>query len=160
MNIETLDKAYFEWREKYGDGRNPQDLRFGQAFIGTYSLSDLPEVFYTESAERAYRILSERLTRNKTTRPLFQSLQKELDIIEAAHARANEIRQKMFNSIEVNQALIHKKTGKIYHVYSKQDKEGRMMGSKPLVTLCGAAENRGFVYFSPQEIFELFEFSH
>ena len=70
--METLNKAtllnlYIEWNQKYGDGRNEKDLRFGQ-WIWIYfddqlrelqSIKQLPnDGFGTESAKKAYELIS------------------------------------------------------------------------------------------------------
>lgn len=47
---------YVDWTKKYGDGRNHEDLRFGQ-WIHIYFEPPV-DVFYIESAKKAYTELS------------------------------------------------------------------------------------------------------
>ena len=56
LDSQTLLYEYAVWGVQYGDGRDMQDLRFGQYIHNTYDL--VPDVaFYTESATEAFEEL-------------------------------------------------------------------------------------------------------
>ena len=62
LNIERLNLEYLSWTIDNGDGRNSDDLRFGQFLQNKYQLDGLTDVFYVESATSAYETLLKDLT--------------------------------------------------------------------------------------------------
>lgn len=61
LDYTRLNGEYLNWSLKYGDGRNDQDLRFGQYLDTKYWMTRFrTDVFYEESCERTYsRLLTE-----------------------------------------------------------------------------------------------------
>lgn len=60
LDSQSLISEYAIWGISYGDGRNKQDLRFGQYIHNTYHL--VPDIdFYTESATDAFEGLYAKL---------------------------------------------------------------------------------------------------
>ena len=60
LNSQDLISEYAIWGVQYGNGRNKQDLRFGQYIHNTYHL--VPDVgFYTEYATDAFEELYDKL---------------------------------------------------------------------------------------------------
>lgn len=62
LNIERLNLEYLSWTIDNGDGRNSDDLRFGQVLHNKYQLDALSDVFYVENATSAYETLLTDLT--------------------------------------------------------------------------------------------------
>jgi hypothetical protein len=62
LNIEKLNLEYLSWTIDNGDGRNSDDLRFGQFLQNKYQLDGLTDVFYVENATSAYETLLTDLT--------------------------------------------------------------------------------------------------
>lgn len=54
LTTERLNLEYITWILDNGDGRNSDDLRFGQFLHNKYKLDGLSDVFYIESAINAY----------------------------------------------------------------------------------------------------------
>ena len=61
LDYTRLNGEYLNWSLKYGDGRNNQDLRFGQYLHAEYWMTRFrTDVFYEESCETTYsRLLTE-----------------------------------------------------------------------------------------------------
>lgn len=62
LNADLLRKEYLNWFETHGDGRNQEDLRFGQFVFSKYKLffpNHSPDGFNTESATQAYKIIGD-----------------------------------------------------------------------------------------------------
>ena len=58
LEKEKMLESYFKaWKTKNGNGRDQNDMRFGQVMVNMFRLGPLPEVFYEESAEKAYKKL-------------------------------------------------------------------------------------------------------
>lgn len=58
LNYSELNAAYLNWSAENGDGRNKEDLRFGQYLWSKYNnMSNFTDVFYIESCEKIYSIL-------------------------------------------------------------------------------------------------------
>lgn len=58
LNKERLNLEYIQWCVASGDGRNEQDLRFGQYLWTKYdNMKDFTDVFNYESAKKAYTTL-------------------------------------------------------------------------------------------------------
>jgi len=58
LNYSRLNGEYLSWAIEHGDGRNEQDLRFGQYLWSKYdNMKDFTDVLYKESCEEAYSIL-------------------------------------------------------------------------------------------------------
>lgn len=58
LNYSRLIGEYLDWSLTHGDGRNKQDLRFGQYLWSKYDNMKLfSDVFYTESCETVYSTL-------------------------------------------------------------------------------------------------------
>jgi len=62
LNIERLNLEYLSWTVDNGDGRNSDDLRFGQFLHNKYQLDGLSDVFYIENTTSAYETLLTDLT--------------------------------------------------------------------------------------------------
>lgn len=63
LTIERLNGEYLDWTLRFGQGRNDQDLRFGQYISNKYDIkarqlsnSDL-DAFYTEQTDKSYDIM-------------------------------------------------------------------------------------------------------
>lgn len=62
LNYSRLNGEYLTWSLDYGDGRNDEDIRFGQHIHNKYDMSHLKaDVFYVESCEKAYSELLKEL---------------------------------------------------------------------------------------------------
>lgn len=61
LDYTRLNGEYLNWSLKYGDGRNNQDLRFGQYLHTKYWMTRFrTDIFYEESCEMTYsRLLTE-----------------------------------------------------------------------------------------------------
>lgn len=58
LNYSRLIGEYLDWSLSYDDGRNKQDLKFGQYLWTKYDNMNLfSDVFYAESCETVYSIL-------------------------------------------------------------------------------------------------------
>lgn len=57
LNYNRLNGEYLAWSLSNGDGRNSDDLRFGQYLHSKYNMETLTDVFYQESCETVYSIL-------------------------------------------------------------------------------------------------------
>jgi hypothetical protein len=58
LNYSRLNGEYITWSLTNGDGRNEQDLRFGQYLYSKYdNMKNFTDVFYKESCEEVYSIL-------------------------------------------------------------------------------------------------------
>ena len=57
LNLTRLNGEYLGWAVENGDGRNSQDLRFGQYLWSKYNMQDFTDVFYVESCETVYSTL-------------------------------------------------------------------------------------------------------
>ena len=56
----VLTDEYVNWLRTYGNGRNADDLRFGQYLINEYGTgAPCPAVFYEESASKVYSMIAE-----------------------------------------------------------------------------------------------------
>ena len=63
LTIERLNGEYLDWTLRFGQGRNDQDLRFGQYISNKYDIkarqlsnSDL-DAFYYEQTDKSYDIM-------------------------------------------------------------------------------------------------------
>jgi hypothetical protein len=67
LNYTRLNGEYLNWSLENGDGRNKEDLRFGQYLHAKYQMSYFrTNVFYIESCEEAYsKLLKELYTHEK-----------------------------------------------------------------------------------------------
>lgn len=54
LTTERLNLEYITWILDNGDGRNSDDLRFGQFLHNKYKMDGLTDVFYIESAINVY----------------------------------------------------------------------------------------------------------
>jgi hypothetical protein len=71
LTIERLNGEYISWAVEFLDGRNRDDLRFGQYITNKYNLDeDCPDVFYYEGAEFAYKMLLNYLEINEVKNTL------------------------------------------------------------------------------------------
>jgi hypothetical protein len=58
LDYSRLNGEYISWSLTNGDGRNEQDLRFGQYLYSKYdNMKNFTDVFYKESCEEVYSIL-------------------------------------------------------------------------------------------------------
>lgn len=57
LTLERLNMEYLSWSVEFLDGRNNDDIRFGQHIHNKYDLPGKVDVFYVESTERAYHEL-------------------------------------------------------------------------------------------------------
>ena len=58
LDYSKLNGEYITWSIEHSDGRNEQDLRFGQYLWSKYdNMKDFTDVFHKESCEEAYSIL-------------------------------------------------------------------------------------------------------
>jgi hypothetical protein len=58
LDYSRLNGEYITWSLTNGDGRNEQDLRFGQYLYSKYdNMKNFTDVFYKESCEEVYSIL-------------------------------------------------------------------------------------------------------
>ena len=57
LNLTRLNGEYLSWAIENGDGRNKEDLRFGQYLWSKYQMRDFTDVFYVESCETVYSTL-------------------------------------------------------------------------------------------------------
>lgn len=62
LTTERLNLEYITWTLDNGNGRNSDDLRFGQFLHNKYQLDGLSDVFYVESAIGVYEQLLISLT--------------------------------------------------------------------------------------------------
>ena len=69
LTLQLLSEEYVDWTLAHGEGRNSQDLRFGQFIHNKYDLSvipmsvlmDGPDGFYAEQASVAYKEIYNKL---------------------------------------------------------------------------------------------------
>lgn len=71
ITFEDLSMEYLAWKDSYGDGRNENDIRFGQYIHNKYDMSSCnfgaddfinkADGFYSEKTQDAYEIISNRL---------------------------------------------------------------------------------------------------
>jgi hypothetical protein len=67
LNYSQLNSEYLAWSVENGDGRNKQDLRFGQYLWSKYNnMSNFTDVFYIESCEQTYSTLLKDLHKLET----------------------------------------------------------------------------------------------
>ena len=60
LNLSLLGSEYRIWNMRWSNGRNKDDLRFGQYLWSKYeNMKDFTDVFNFESAEKAYNTLIE-----------------------------------------------------------------------------------------------------
>lgn len=64
LDIKRLNLEYIQWELKNKDGRNADDLRFGQYMHNKYIVEGV-DVFYIESAENVYYKLLNTLVENE-----------------------------------------------------------------------------------------------
>jgi hypothetical protein len=57
LTLERLNGEYLSWAVEFGEGRNNNDIRFGQMIHNKYDLPGKVDVFYIEGTERAYTSL-------------------------------------------------------------------------------------------------------
>lgn len=57
-HIELITKEYIVWLQQFGNGRNKQDLRFGQHICNLLNIHD-SKVFNQEDAVTAYSMIME-----------------------------------------------------------------------------------------------------
>lgn len=55
LTLERLNGEYLSWAVEFGEGRNNNDIRFGQMIHNKYDLPGKVDVFYIESTEKAYQ---------------------------------------------------------------------------------------------------------
>ena len=70
FDIEHLNLEYLDWTIQWGQGRNNQDLRFGQYLDSKYDLkmhlSDRSaDLFYDENVDRVYHEILHALKQNQ-----------------------------------------------------------------------------------------------
>jgi len=55
---DELSRFYRDWVKRYGSGRDPDGLRFGQAVCNCYLVpgASFPELFYEEDAYEAFAL--------------------------------------------------------------------------------------------------------
>lgn len=81
-----LNSEYLEWSRENGEGRNKNDLRFGQYLYIKYDLTDLNNLdidpFYVEGCENVYSMLLgclyEKDQKTNVSRDLCQKCNKRL----------------------------------------------------------------------------------
>lgn len=61
ITYNILSSEYQIWISKYKNGRNEQDLRFGQYLHINYDMSNVIDVFHKESATQVFNILVKQL---------------------------------------------------------------------------------------------------
>lgn len=61
LTTEILTNEYNNWLINNKNGRNSEDLRFGQYLHINYNMDNLTDVFYKESATDAFNILLKNL---------------------------------------------------------------------------------------------------
>lgn len=55
LDYTRLNGEYLNWSLQYGEGRNEDDLRFGQYLYSKYDMSHFKvDVFYKEGCEETY----------------------------------------------------------------------------------------------------------
>lgn len=58
LTLSLLESEYKTWNMRWSDGRNKDDLRFGQYLWSKYeNMKQFTDVFNFESAERAYNTI-------------------------------------------------------------------------------------------------------
>ena len=63
LHSNQLNQEFLNWTSEWGNGRNPEDLRFGQYLHLMYKIPDsLMDGFYDESPLKAYRAIYKILT--------------------------------------------------------------------------------------------------
>lgn len=76
LTIERLNGEYLNWALQWGQGRNDQDLKFGQFISNKYEIParQLPnsklDAFYHEATDTSYDIMYELLERLNTKNTL------------------------------------------------------------------------------------------
>ena len=62
LDIKRLNLEYISWNIDNGEGRNSDDLRFGQMLHNKYEMGTLTDVFYIETPKVVYDTLLKDLT--------------------------------------------------------------------------------------------------
>lgn len=62
LDIKRLNLEYISWNIDNGEGRNLDDLRFGQMLYNKYEMDTLTDVFYIETPKVVYDTLLKDLT--------------------------------------------------------------------------------------------------
>lgn len=61
LTLERLNLEYLSWTVEFGEGRDKQDVRFGQYLHNKYDIPSRLDVFYIEKTTKAYDTLLEGL---------------------------------------------------------------------------------------------------
>ena len=76
LTIERLNGEYLNWSLQWGQGRNDQDLKFGQYISNKYDIkarqlsNSQLDAFYNEATDKSYDIMYELLERLNTKNTL------------------------------------------------------------------------------------------
>lgn len=62
LTLERLNLEYLSWTVESGEGRDKQDIRFGQYLHNKYDIPSRLDVFYIEKTTKAYDTLLEGFT--------------------------------------------------------------------------------------------------
>jgi len=62
LTLERLNIEYLSWAVESGEGRDKQDIRFGQYLHNKYDIPSRLDVFYIEKTTKAYDTLLEGFT--------------------------------------------------------------------------------------------------
>ena len=65
LTYTIFEQEFFRWHIKYGNGRNEDDLRFGQYLHINYNMNSLTDVFHKENAADVCKILYKDFTNEK-----------------------------------------------------------------------------------------------
>lgn len=67
IDVDTFEKLYLLWLNKYGQQRNEEGIRFGQHIWNKYGVQGetWPEVFYAETTSKAYAHIIQYLVENE-----------------------------------------------------------------------------------------------
>lgn len=57
LTYSELNGEYLDWSIQHGDGRDDNDMRFGQYLWSKYNMRDFTDVFNMESCEDVYSTL-------------------------------------------------------------------------------------------------------
>ena len=61
LTLERLNMEYLSWAVEFGEGRNNDDIRFGQHIHNKYDVPARIDVFYIEKTTKAYDTVLEDL---------------------------------------------------------------------------------------------------
>jgi len=93
LNWIRLQKEYEQWFENYGEGRDLNDLRFGQYLYIKYDLSEFNvDPFYPEGCENVFAMLS----RDMHDRFIENNVRKEKQLCQRCNKKLINLGERCF----------------------------------------------------------------